>query len=217
MAGLYAPMKGSVTVAGLDMSQLADEVLRRHVGYLPQDTRLLNGTLRENLLLGLPNPGDDQLMATADSLGLAPMIASHPMGMDLPIAEGGRGLSGGQRTLAGLTRMLLANPKVWLLDEPTANLDQSTEVRVLDALRRSMTPESTLVLVTHRLQLLSLVERVIVMVNGQIRLDGTPKEVLTKLQAPPPRADPGQVPQTLKSGATPPSTPADADVAPAEE
>lgn len=214
MAGLYAPAQGTVTVGGLDMSHVADEVLRRHIGYLPQDTRLLNGTLRDNLLLGLTNPGDDALMGAADSLGLAPMIASHPMGLDLPIAEGGRGLSGGQRTLAGLTRLMLANPKVWLLDEPTANLDQATESRVLDALRRAMTPESTLVLVTHRLQLLSLVERVIVIVNGQIRIDGTPKEVVAKLQQP--RAGDAQ-PPSIKGRTTPPSTPADADVAPAGE
>ncbi len=217
MAGLYAPMQGSVTLGGLDMSQIADDVLRRHIGYLPQDTRLLNGTLRDNLLLGLPNPGDDHLMSIADNIGLAPMIAGHPMGLDLPIAEGGRGLSGGQRTLAGLTRMMLANPKVWLLDEPTANLDQATETRVLDGLRRAMTPDSTLVLVTHRLQLLSLVERVIVIVNGQIRLDGAPKEVIAKLQQP--RADTEAGPRPIAKGnGSPPSAPADADaVAPAED
>lgn len=182
LAGLYMPAQGSVTLGGLDMSHVAEDVLRRHIGYLPQDTRMLNGTLRDNILLGLPNPGDDVLMGVADELGLAPMIAQHPMGLDLPISEGGRGLSGGQRTLAGLTRLMLGKSQVWLLDEPTANLDQATEARVLRAVKNGLSQDSTLVIVTHRLQLLSLVDRVIVVTNGQIRLDGTPKDVLEKLQ-----------------------------------
>ncbi len=206
MAGLYGPAAGGVTIGGLEMSHISDEVLRRHIGYLPQDTRLLNGTLRDNLLLGLTNPGDDRLMAVADSIGMAPMIASHPMGLDLPISEGGRGLSGGQRTLAGLTRLLIAQPQVWLLDEPTSNLDQATEARVLDSVRRQLHPTSTFVIVTHRLQLLSMVQRVLVMVNGQIKMDGPPKEVIARLR--------GQTPPQVAS-ATPAATgaiaPADAD------
>ncbi|MDT0577173.1 ATP-binding cassette domain-containing protein [Croceicoccus sp. F390] len=186
LAGLYAPAQGSVTIGGLDMHHVAEDILRRHVGYLPQDTRMLNGTLRDNILLGVPNPGDDVLMATAANLGLAPMIASHPLGLDLPISEGGRGLSGGQRTLAGLTRLMLGNPRVWLLDEPTANLDQATEARVLGAIKTGLSADSTLVIVTHRLQLLSLVDRVVVVTNGQIRMDGTPKDVLAKLRKPKP-------------------------------
>ncbi len=215
MGGLYGPAQGGVTIGGLEMSHVADEVLRRHIGYLPQDMRLLNGTLRDNILLGLTNPGDDRVMQVAESLGMAPMIASHPMGLDLPISEGGRGLSGGQRTLAGLTRLILAQPQVWLLDEPTANLDQATEARVLDMIRRSMTPTSTLVLVTHRLQLLSLVNRVIVMVNGQIRLDGAPKDVITKLkqQAQPAQATqvPARAPGTQPKGGGAAGAPAGID------
>src|SRR5690606_17284543 len=184
MAGLYAPEQGSITIGGLDMGHVAEDVLRRHIGYLPQDTRLLNGTLRDNILLGMANPGDDALMEVAETTGLAPMIASHPLGLDLPISEGGKGLSGGQRTLTGLTRMMLDSPRVWLLDEPTANLDQATENRILGVLKEAMTPESTLVLVTHRLQLLALVDRVIVVASGRILMDGPPKDVLAKLQPP---------------------------------
>ena len=224
LAGLYAPTQGSATIGGLDMHHVAEDILRRHVGYLPQDTRMLNGTLRDNILLGLPNPGDDTLMKTADNVGLAPMIAAHPKGLDLPISEGGRGLSGGQRTLAGLTRLMLGDPRVWLLDEPTANLDQATEARVLNAIRGTLSSDSTLVIVTHRLQLLSLVDRVIVVTNGQIRLDGTPKDVLAKLQ-PPKRSNPpltsNKLPKatvrTVPERTTPaePTEPAEAE--PAEE
>lgn len=188
LAGLYGPHKGTAMIGGLDMSQIADEVLRTHIGYISQDSRMVNGTLKQNLLLGLPNPGDDALMAAAQELGLAAMVATHPLGFDLPISEGGRGLSGGQRTLSGVTRLLLAKPQIWLLDEPTANLDQATEARMVRALQAAQTPESIFVMVTHRLQLLSVVDRVLVMANGQIVLDGKPNEVMQKLRAPQPQA-----------------------------
>lgn len=183
MAGLFAPASGSVTLGGLDIGQIAPEVLRRHVGYLPQDSRLLDGTLRENILLGLRHPGDEALLSAVDEVGLTSLIATHPRGLDLPIAEGGRGLSGGQRTLANLARLFLADPDLWLLDEPTANLDQPTEVRALDGLRRRLRAGRTLVLVTHRMQLLPLAERVIVLQNGKIALDGPTADVVAKLKS----------------------------------
>lgn len=182
MAGLYAPGAGSVTVGGLDIGQVAPDILRRHLGYLPQDTRLLNGTLRENLLMGLADPGDDALMAAVDEVGLSALVSSHPRGLDLPIAEGGRGLSGGQRTLANLARLFLADPDLWLLDEPTANLDQATEARVLDGLKRRLGKGGTLVLVTHRMQLLSLTGRVVVLQNGKVALDGPTADIVAKLK-----------------------------------
>ncbi|WP_315761080.1 ATP-binding cassette domain-containing protein [Sphingomonas sp. Y38-1Y] len=183
MAGLYAPQRGLVQLGGLDMAQVAEDVLRGAVGYLPQDVRLVNGTLRDNLLLGLADPGDQAILAAARRTGLAGLIAAHPLGLDLMIAEGGRGLSGGQKTLTGLTRLLLAEPSLVLLDEPTANLDQGTESAVMNAITEKLTAETTLVLVTHKLALLSMTERVIVMENGQVRLDGPRDEVLKRLQA----------------------------------
>ncbi|MES2904244.1 MAG: ATP-binding cassette domain-containing protein [Pseudomonadota bacterium] len=182
MAGLYAPMRGIATLDGLDMARIAESVLRRDVGYLPQDFRLVNGTLRENLLMGLSDPGDQAVLQVAATTGLIQLIASHPLGLDLPIAEGGRGLSGGQRTLTGLTRLLLANPKLWLLDEPTSNLDMGTEGAVMQALTGRLTPDSTMVLVTHKLALLQLCTRVIVMANGRLTHDGPTQAVLADLQ-----------------------------------
>lgn len=182
MAGLYAPAQGSILIDGLDIGQVAEDVLRSHIGYLPQDYRLVNGTLRDNLLLGLTDPGDDAIMSVAAELGLSGLIAGHPMGVDLPIAEGGRGLSGGQRVLTGLTRVMLAQPKLWLLDEPTSNLDVDTELRVLKAITARLTSEDTLVMVTHKLSLLNLVQRVIVMANGQIVMSGPTAEVVARLQ-----------------------------------
>ncbi len=192
MAGLYAPASGAVTVGGLDVQQIAPDVLRRSIGYLAQDTRLLNGTLRENVIMGLPTPDDDEIIEQAKLIGLKEFIAAHPKGLDLPISEGGRGLSGGQRTLANLIRLFLARPGMWLLDEPTANLDQSTEAKVIAAIGSALTREMTLVLVTHRLQLLSLVDRVIVLQNGRIVVDGPTAEVMAKLKRPPKPSTPLQ-------------------------
>ena len=183
IAGLYRPGTGRVTLAGLDLLHVAEEVVRRHIGYLPQDVRLVNGTLRENLLLGLSHPGDDRLMTAAERTGLMPVVRAHPAGFDLPIAEGGTGLSGGQRALTGLTRLVLGDPSMWLLDEPTANLDPASEARVLSLLDSRMRQGGTLVMVTHRLQLLSLVSRVIVMSGGSIQMDGPTQQVIDRLRA----------------------------------
>ena len=181
MAGLYAPHRGIATLDGLDVSQIAESVLRRDVGYLPQDFRLVNGTLRENLLMGLSDPGDAVVMEAAKATGLIHVIAAHPLGLDLPIAEGGTGLSGGQRTITGLTRLLLAEPSLWLLDEPTSNLDVTTEQTVLAALRERLKAGQSLVLVTHKLSLLSLVDRVVVLQGGRITHDGPTDQVLAAL------------------------------------
>lgn len=184
MSGLYAPAEGQVMIDQLDMQQVADDVLRHHVGYLPQDYRLVNGSLRDNLLLGLPDPGDDALMAVAQKTGLINLITAHPRGLDLPISEGGRGLSGGQRVLTGLTRLLLAKPKLILLDEPTSNLDIETEAQVLRAINDSLESDSTLIIVTHKLQLVNMVGRLMLFANGQIMIDGPTAEVLKRLQKP---------------------------------
>ena len=194
LSGLYAPAAGQILIDKLDMGQVADDVLRHHIGYLPQDYRLVNGTLRENLLLGISDPGDDAIMSMAQRTGLAGMITNHPRGLDLEISEGGRGLSGGQRVLTGLTRLLMARPKLILLDEPTSNLDVETESLVLRTIQESLTPETTLIIVTHKLQLVSMVRRLMLFANGQIVMDGPTAEVLKRLQKPqnPQQAQPAQ-------------------------
>jgi ATP-binding cassette, subfamily C, bacterial LapB len=184
MSGLYPPQRGQILLDKLDMTQVAEDVLRTNIGYLPQDYRLVNGSLRDNLLLGLPDPGDDKIMELAQETGLAALIQQHPRGLDLPIAEGGRGLSGGQRTLTGLTRLLLAQPKLLLLDEPTSNLDVDTEALVLRTLTKRLPADSTLIIVTHKLQLVGLVNRLMIVANGTVAVDGPATEVLKRMQRP---------------------------------
>ncbi len=194
LSGLYKPQEGQILIDNLEMSQVADDIMRDNVGYLPQDYRLVNGSLRDNLLLGLPDPGDDAILEMARKTGLANMINSHPRGLDLEISEGGRGLSGGQRVLTGLTRILLARPKLLLLDEPTSNLDVDTEGLVLRTLNDWLEPDVTLIIVTHKLQLVNMVSRLMIVANGGIAVDGPTAEVMKRLQQPKgqPQARPSQ-------------------------
>jgi ATP-binding cassette subfamily C protein LapB len=111
-----------------------------------------------------------------------PLINGHSKGFDLPITEGGQGVSGGQRQLIGLTRLILARPQVWLLDEPTASMDDATEIRTVQILSQIIQPDQTLILVTHKPAMLALVGRVIVMGSDGIVLDGLRDAVLTALQ-----------------------------------
>ena len=185
MAGLFYPQSGSVYLSGLDLNQIAEDQLRRHIGYVGQEFRLVNGSLREQLTFGVSDPGDDAILAAAEATGLNALIAAHPKGLELPISEGGKGVSGGQRALVGLTRLLLAKPKFLLLDEPTAALDQESEERALRAITGNLGNNDTLVMVTHKISLLSMVQRLIVVVNGEIILDGPTAAVLQKLSPAP--------------------------------
>ena len=181
LSGLYKPMTGHLFLDDVDVTHLAPEYVRESIGYLPQDVRLFNGTLRDNLTLGLPMPSDSQILRAAAMTGLDGVIQSHPKGLELTIAEGGRGLSGGQRQLVGLTRMLLACPKVLLLDEPTASMDGQLEIKVMRHLFQEIPKDAVIVVVTHKPALLPHVDRVLVMDRGRIVLDGPRDEVLARL------------------------------------
>ncbi|WP_300713119.1 ATP-binding cassette domain-containing protein [Limnohabitans sp.] len=182
LSGLYKPSAGHVFLDNVDVTQLAPEFVREHMGYLPQDVRLFQGTLRENLTLGMPSPSDSQILRAAAMTGLDLVIQGHPKGMELEISEGGKGLSGGQRQLVGITRMLLQQPRIMLLDEPTASMDAQLENRVMHHLFNELAPESLLVVVTHKPALLAYVSRVIVVDKGRIVLDGPRDAVLARLR-----------------------------------
>lgn len=182
LTGMYQASEGRILLDGLDIDQISRPLLADKIGYLQQDHRLFNGTLRQNLLVGIPDPGDDAIRSAAARTGLLAVITNHPNGLELMIAEGGKGLSGGQRQLVALTRLLLSNPRIWLLDEPTASMDDLAEQQCIQALRQSIKPDDTLVLVTHKLPLFGLVNRLIVMANNQIVMDGPRDQVVAQLQ-----------------------------------
>lgn len=184
LSGMYKPTEGRVLLDDVDLAHISKPKLAEAVGYLPQDGRLLGGTLRDNLTLGLMDPGDEVILKAARVTGLFDaVIAAHPQGLEQEISEGGSGLSGGQRQLVNLTRVFLRRPTVWLLDEPTASLDRALEAQILRALRGNLRREDTLVLVTHKPELLRLVNRVIVVARHQVLLDGPRDEVLAQLKA----------------------------------
>ena len=188
LSGLYRPAAGKIFLDGVDMALIAPEFLREQIAYLPQDVRLLRGTLRDNLILGLAPPSDGEILRAAALTGLDRVLAAHPQGLDLPISEGGRGLSGGQRQLVGLTRLLIARPRVWLLDEPTAAMDGDLEAQVMQRLFAELPADATVVMVTHKASLLRQVSRVIVLDQGRVVLDGPRADVLARLASGQPAA-----------------------------
>lgn len=181
LSGLYQPQQGGVFLDDMDMSLVANEFVREQIGYLPQEVRLFNGTLRDNLVLGLPVMSDSQILKAAALTGLDQAIQNHPSGLEINISEGGKGLSGGQRQLVGLTRMLLARPKVLLLDEPTASMDNRLEEFVMNHLFEQLPEDSVIVLATHKAGVLKHVNRIVVMDSGKVSLDGPKQEVLDYL------------------------------------
>lgn len=182
LAGLYAPTKGHVLLDGLDIHQISRETLSERLGYLQQDHRLFQGTLRENLLIGMAAPNDDVMQEVLSKTGLIHLVSSHSSGLDLPISEGGRGLSGGQKQLVAFTRLLLTKPNVFLLDEPTASMDNRQEQRCLQVLKQELTAGQTFIVSTHKTALLELVDRLIIMDNQRIIIDGPKQAVLDELR-----------------------------------
>jgi len=179
---MYKPQEGRVLLDGIDIAHIDKPLLARHIGYVQQDGRLFSGTLRDNLILGQVDPGDEAILEAARQTGLMQsVITPHPHGLQRPIFEGGTGLSGGQRQLVNLTRTLLRKPSIWLLDEPTASMDRNTEAHMTQTLKEAIQPTDTLVLVTHKSEMLDLVDRLIVVYNHQIALDGPKNAVLQQL------------------------------------
>jgi ATP-binding cassette subfamily C protein LapB len=179
-AGLYAPHSGLVRLDGIDARQADPAELRSAIALVPQTPRLFLGTLRDNLELARRDAGDARLAAVLRTLGLDAVVARHPRGLDMPLGEDGAGLSGGQKQLVALARLLLREPRVVLLDEPTSGLDQTTERAVLAALAQWGTGR-TLLVATHRPAALELVDRIVVLEAGQVMIDGPKAAVLEQL------------------------------------
>ncbi|SLN39575.1 ATP-binding cassette domain-containing protein [Roseisalinus antarcticus] len=182
LSGLYRPGRGRVLIDGVDMGQVMPRDLRRGIGYLGQDVRLFAGTLRENLNLTLLERDDDRLMAALDFAGLGAFVRTHPKGLDLMIRDGGEGLSNGQRQSIGWARLWLQDPAVCLLDEPTAALDQTLEATLVARLDAWLEGR-TAVIATHRVPILSLCGRTIILQQGRLAVDGPREEVLAHLKA----------------------------------
>lgn len=179
--GLYQPTGGTILMDDVDSQQIDPADLRRSMGYVSQDPVLFYGTLKYNLTMGAPFASDEQMLEVAKMTGVDRFASKHPDGYNMLISERGESLSGGQRQAIAVARSLLGNPSVLLLDEPSSNMDNQSEVQ----LRKHLKPiceSRTVVLITHRMALLELVDRLMVVDNGKIVADGPKEQVITALR-----------------------------------
>jgi len=181
LLNLYQPDHGSVLVDGLDVRQLDPADLRSNIGTFEQEPYLFYGSIRDNIALGHKGIDDGAVLRAAEAAGVLDFVKHTENGLDLPLAERGTNLSGGQRHAVALARTMLLDPPVLVLDEPTGSMDPATEGRFKDRLRDLMT-DKTMILITHRGSMLSLVDRLIVMDSGRIIADGPRQAVIDSLR-----------------------------------
>jgi ATP-binding cassette subfamily C protein LapB len=181
LVGLYQPDGGSLLVDGVDIRQIDVSEVRHNIGYVAQDIQLLSGTLRDNLISGARYVDDEMVLQAAELAGVHEFASLHPQGYELQVGERGQNLSGGQRQNVALARALLLDPPILLLDEPTSAMDNTGEERLKQRLH-GVVEKKTVILVTHRASLLSLVDRLIVIDRGQIVADGPKAAVMEALK-----------------------------------
>ncbi|MGP1397874.1 MAG: type I secretion system permease/ATPase [Inquilinaceae bacterium] len=218
MIGLYEPDEGAVLIDDVDLRQYHPSDIRRGVGFVMQDVTLFVGSVRDNIAFAVPNADDAMILRAAKLGGVDDFIRGHPDGYNLQVGERGQNLSGGQRQSIALARALLQDPRILMLDEPTSAMDNGSEQMFVRRLGEILDPSHTLVLTTHRMSLLRLIDRLIVLEGGRILADGPREEVLRALQErrialPAPgggSAAPAPRPRPAAAGTPPPpSTPLD--------
>ncbi len=178
--GLYEPAEGTILLDDTDYRQIDPADIRRNVAYLAQDVTLFNGTVRDNISASVPHASEEEILEAAKAAGVHNYISSHPMGYDAPVGERGEGLSGGQRQTVALARAMLLKPNIYICDEPTNSMDIQAEAAFVKMIEEQ-SKEKTLLLITHRHHLLSLVDRVILIDQGRIILDDTRDKVLEQI------------------------------------
>lgn len=181
--GLYPPESGLVLVDGTEVRQLNADRLRRHIGSVLQDTVLLSGTVRDNIVLDRAHVDDEELLRVARLSGTHDFMGRLANGYELRLADRGDSLSGGQRQSIAVARALAGKPSILLLDEPTSAMDTQTEMALIDRLQNEMA-DRTAIIITHRLPLLKLVSRIIVMEQGKVIADGPRDAVLKQITQP---------------------------------
>ncbi|MEH2513023.1 ATP-binding cassette subfamily C protein LapB [Nitrobacteraceae bacterium AZCC 1564] len=183
LTGFYDPTEGGIAIDGIDARQYDPADLRAGIGFVMQDTDLFFGKLRDNITLGKPSATDEEVIEAARLSGVEQFIAGHPLGYDMPVAEGGRSLSGGQKQAIGLARAMIRKPKIMFMDEPTAHFDVRSETEFLERLKGLAKSDMTIIVSTHRPSLLSLVNRILVFEKGKLVADGPREAILASLQA----------------------------------
>ena len=180
--GLYLPKDGAVKFGGVDIRQMPSADLRSRIGAMPQEIVLFYGTIRENISLGDPSIDDGMIIRASNLAGILDFIKDNPAGFATQVGEQGKNLSGGQRQGVALARALVRDPEVLILDEPTSNMDVTSEHKLQKNLL-SVSSGRTLILMTHRMSLLKIVDRIIVLDKGKVVMDGPRDSILEKLKA----------------------------------
>ena len=182
LLNLYQPEKGTVMIDNIPVSHVDPHNLRRQIGYVPQDVVLFHGDIRENILMGATDISDAELLEAIHIACLEPTLAQLPEGLSTQVGERGERLSGGQRQAIGIARALVRKPRLLLMDEPSSMIDPGTENQLIQNLRNHL-QETTLILVTHRMAMLPMVDRLVVFDQGRITADGPRDLVLERLAA----------------------------------
>lgn len=181
LLGLYQPTDGMVMMDGTDIRQIDPAELRQYIGYVPQDIMLFRGTIRDNIVLGAPEVSDSTILRASQMAGVTDIIQRHSKGFEMEIGEQGQGLSGGQRQSVVMARALLLDPTILVFDEPTSSMDNKSESRLLQHLKKIL-PGKTMIVITHRASLLNLVDRIIALDNGTVVADGPRERVMEALR-----------------------------------
>jgi len=179
--GLYQPNNGSMLIDGANIQQIRPDDIRRQFGVVMQNTYLFSGSIRDNIGFGLDKISTDEIDEASNISGVSDFTKLMSNGLDYQLSEGGKDLSGGQRQAIALARAIVRKPAVILLDEPTSAMDLTSERAIIRNLK-SYFNKQTLVVVTHRMSLLQLVDRVIAVDDGKVTVDGTRESILKKLQ-----------------------------------
>jgi len=180
LRGLYPPSKGRILVDGVDMAQIGQKTLSDWTGYLPQQPRLLGGTIKQNIAMGVSDPSDAQILQAAKLAGAYDFIVDLPDGFDTDVGEGGSRFSGGQRKRIAIAQTLINDAPILLLDEPTSDLDTQAEKSLVESLK-SMSAHKTIVVVTHSPAVLNAAKGIVVMDRGRVVTAGPTHDILPKL------------------------------------
>lgn len=179
---LYTPTSGSIMYDGSDVRQIDPVDLRRSIGYVPQEPFLFLGSIKDNITIGDNFASDEDLIEASKIAGLHNFLGKHEAGFDLLVGERGDGLSGGERQSITLARALISKPNLLMLDEPTNSMDSQTEQSFISNMEKVI-QDKTVIIMTHKMSILQLVDRVIVLHDGQIIADGPKAEVLNSLKS----------------------------------
>lgn len=174
---LYSPTKGSILIDDTDIRQVDPVDLRRAIGAVPQEPFLFMGSVKDNITIGEQYVTDDELLEASKAAGVHDFISRHESGYDLLVGERGEGLSGGERQAITLARALITHPNILIFDEPTNSMDKQTEQAFMKRMK-TLVSDQTLIVITHKMSVLSLVDRVIILDEGKIVADGAKEQVL---------------------------------------